>query len=81
MLEGWELVVVQDLGDEARCSRPVVARYEAGSATLDAFQLVYILLKMWIPDHRSVLKERPDESQVGISLAVFRAVCAALLLQ
>ena len=44
MLEGWELVVVQDLGDEAGCSSPVVARYEAGSATLDPFQFVDVLL-------------------------------------
>ena len=44
LLEGWELVVVQDLGDKAGCSSPVVARYEAGSATLDPFQFVDVLL-------------------------------------
>ena len=37
LLEGRELVLVQDLGDEARCCSSEVARNEACRTSLDSF--------------------------------------------
>ena len=43
-LEGGQLVLVQDLGDEARCCSSKVSSYEAGCTSLNAFEIVDVLL-------------------------------------
>ena len=43
-LEGGQLVLVQDFGDEARCCSSEVSSYEAGCTSLNSFELVDVLL-------------------------------------
>ena len=49
----------------------IVVVNKTGGAALNIFQLVDVSLLVWISDHSTVFKNRPNQGQVGCSSAFF----------
>ena len=57
LLESWEVMLVEETRDKARCFGPIVPGYEAYCIPLNSLHLVDVLLEVRVPDDSSVVQK------------------------
>ena len=57
-LESWEVMLVEETRDKARCFGPIVPGYEAYCVPLNSLHLVDVLLNIGVPDDGTELQRR-----------------------